>query len=74
MNKELSSTSSSNVHAIPPTWFKYVFGTVILMALAYISTHLIQDLAEVPPLSALSFVMLGLALITALGFEFVEAP
>ena len=66
------SRSSSNVNAPTPVWFKYVFATVIISSLVYIGTQLTFDLSHVPPLSAFSFIMLGVALIIALGFEFVN--
>ncbi len=82
MNNQMSASSSSvklphtepalNVNRPQPKWFRYLFAAVIIVALTYIGTHLTQDLAHVPPLSAISFLMLGLALITALGFEFVN--
>ncbi len=72
MNNELTETSNLNVHAAPPAWFKYIFASVIIIALAYIGIHLTDDLTHVPPLNAISFLMLGLALVTALGFEFVN--
>ncbi len=63
---------NSNVHATSPKWFKYVFIGVVGIALAYIALHLGHDLTQVPALSSISFIMLGLALLTALGFEFVN--
>ena len=70
---EIASPSSpSNVHRPAPKWFRYIFIGVMVVALSYIGVHLTQDLSHIPPLSTISFVMLGLALITALGFEFVN--
>ncbi|SDC17798.1 inorganic phosphate transporter [Acinetobacter boissieri] len=67
-----NTPSNSNVHQTSPKWFKYAFTTVIVIACAYIALHLMGDLSSVPALSSFSFFMLGLALITALGFEFVN--
>ncbi|MEB3767326.1 inorganic phosphate transporter [Acinetobacter sp. MD2] len=64
--------NSTNVHAPSPTWFKYIFTTIVLGALIYIGMQLKFDLSHVPPLSAFSFMMLGLALVIALSFEFVN--
>ncbi|WP_343597221.1 inorganic phosphate transporter [Acinetobacter sp.] len=66
------SYSSSNVNAPTPSWFKYIFATVIISSLVYIGMQLTFDLSHVPPLSAFSFIMLGVALVIALGFEFVN--
>lgn len=65
-------TASSNIHTPTPSWFKYAFFAVTIGAIVYIATQLTADLSHVPPLSAFSFIMLGLALIIALGFEFVN--
>ncbi|EPR81037.1 Low-affinity inorganic phosphate transporter [Acinetobacter gerneri DSM 14967 = CIP 107464 = MTCC 9824] len=82
MNNQISASSPTtltdhtppaiNVNRPQPKWFKYLFAAVIIVALTYIGIHLTEDLTHVPPLSTISFLMLGLALITALGFEFVN--
>lgn len=64
--------SSNNIHAPTPSWFKYVFAVVVLASLTYIGVQLTFDLSQVPPLSLFSFIMLGMALVIALGFEFVN--
>ncbi|WP_269915166.1 inorganic phosphate transporter [Acinetobacter sp. HY1485] len=66
------ATQNSNVNAKTPQWFKFAFISVVLASILYIGTQLTADLSHVPPLSAFSFVMLGVALIIALGFEFVN--
>ena len=49
-----------------------IFGVALLVGLVYSGTHLLRDLADVHPTSWLPFVLLGVALLTALGFEFVN--
>jgi PiT family inorganic phosphate transporter len=52
-----------------PKWFLPVFGIVVLGGLAYIAFALGRDLATA---SAVPWILLGLALLIALGFEFVN--
>jgi PiT family inorganic phosphate transporter len=49
-----------------------VFGCAIALGTVYVVTHLIRDLQEVHNPSVLPFLLLGLALFVALGFEFVN--
>ena len=49
-----------------------IFGVALIIGLVYAGTHLLRDLADVHPGSALPFILLGIALLTALGFEFVN--
>src|SRR5580700_1051138 len=49
-----------------------IFGVALVIGLVYSGTHLLRDLADVHPTSWLPFVLLGVALLTALGFEFVN--
>src|SRR5580693_7337171 len=49
-----------------------IFGVALVIGLVYAGTHLLRDLADVHPSSALPFILLGIALLTALGFEFVN--
>jgi inorganic phosphate transporter, PiT family len=49
-----------------------VFGVLLVVGLIYALTHLISDLQVVKTTSMLPFVFLGLALLIALGFEFVN--
>ncbi|ENU81876.1 hypothetical protein F975_00492 [Acinetobacter sp. ANC 3789] len=67
-----TNSSSKNIHLPAPQWFKYVFALVVLTSLTYIGVQLTFDLSQVPPLSVFSFIMLGMALVIALGFEFVN--
>jgi inorganic phosphate transporter, PiT family len=49
-----------------------VFGVVLLVGLAYIATHLLADLEGVHATNWLPYLLLGIALLTALAFEFVN--
>jgi inorganic phosphate transporter, PiT family len=49
-----------------------IFGVALVIGLVYAGTHLLRDLSDVHPSSALPFILLGIALLTALGFEFVN--
>jgi PiT family inorganic phosphate transporter len=50
----------------------WVFAVALVIGIAYAATHLISDLSTVRTASAFPFVLLGLALLIALGFEFVN--
>src|SRR5271169_6932368 len=45
---------------------------VLLVGLVYIATHLLKDLSGIQAQSWLPYALLGVALLTALGFEFVN--
>jgi PiT family inorganic phosphate transporter len=49
-----------------------IFGVALIIGFVYVGIHLISDLSEIHGTSALPFVLLGVALLTALGFEFVN--
>ena len=49
-----------------------VFGVILVVGVIYAGSHLIGDLSSVHPGSVMPFVLLGLALLVALGFEFVN--
>jgi PiT family inorganic phosphate transporter len=53
-------------------WGAIVFGVMLVIGVAYIATHLGADLAVVHSASVFPFVLLGIALFIALGFEFVN--
>jgi len=50
----------------------FVFGIALLVGAVYAGSHLLSDLSTVRSGSVLPFVLLGLALLVALGFEFVN--
>src|SRR5262245_52563489 len=65
----------SPVLATPDKAAKYggiLFGLALVGGLIYIGSHLIQDLAQVHSPTVMPFVLLGIALMVALGFEFVN--
>jgi inorganic phosphate transporter, PiT family len=50
----------------------FVFGIALLVGGIYAGSHLMSDLSDVHSSSVLPFLLLGLALLVALGFEFVN--
>jgi PiT family inorganic phosphate transporter len=49
-----------------------IFGVILVIGVGYAVSHLVQDLEGVHSPSIFPFFMLGLALLVALGFEFVN--
>jgi inorganic phosphate transporter, PiT family len=49
-----------------------IFGIALIIGFIYAGSHLIGDLQGIHPASAMPFILLGIALLTALGFEFVN--
>jgi inorganic phosphate transporter, PiT family len=49
-----------------------IFGVVLAIGFAYAGTHLLRDLSAMHSSSVLPYVLLGIALLVALGFEFVN--
>jgi PiT family inorganic phosphate transporter len=49
-----------------------VFGVVLALGLVYSASQLINDVSHIHSASVLPFVLLGIALLIALGFEFVN--
>src|ERR1700757_1005157 len=49
-----------------------IFGVVLIIGMIFIGRQLIGDLSEVHATSVMPYVLLGLALLIALGFEFVN--
>src|SRR5690242_13621524 len=74
---DLASTTSEGGNANHPIhgagasakWFLPLFGLVVLGGLAYVGYALGSDLADA---AAVPWILLGLALLIALGFEFVN--
>ncbi|WP_430390283.1 inorganic phosphate transporter [Dyella sp. 20L07] len=52
--------------------FALVFGVILLIGCGYAGLHLVQDLSIVRSHSTAPFILLGVALLIALGFEFVN--
>ena len=69
---QATTEPSSSVHVPTPKFFMPVFLTLIISTLIYIGFQVSADLAHVPPLSLYSLILLGTALLIALGFEFVN--
>jgi PiT family inorganic phosphate transporter len=49
-----------------------IFGVALLIGFFYAAAHLMSDLGSVHPTSVFPFLLLGIALLIALGFEFVN--
>jgi len=49
-----------------------IFGVVLIIGVIYAGSHLLNDLSQVHSTSILPFLLLTLALLVALGFEFVN--
>jgi PiT family inorganic phosphate transporter len=62
----------SKIKNRPGKLFGLVFGALIAGGLIYAGTQLITDLESVQSPSVFAFVLLGIALFVALGFEFVN--
>ncbi|MGA8940342.1 MAG: inorganic phosphate transporter [Acidobacteriaceae bacterium] len=65
LNTKLSESSSGK-------WGVLVFGLLLVGGLLYIGDKLSLDLASVHPRTIFPFILLGVALLIALGFEFVN--
>ncbi len=50
----------------------WVFVVALVIGLVYAGSHLLSDLSHVRTLTAFPFILLGVALLIALGFEFVN--
>jgi inorganic phosphate transporter, PiT family len=56
----------------PGRWGMLIFGVVLVGGLIYVGTRILRDLSGTPVISAWPYVLLGIALLIALGFEFVN--
>jgi PiT family inorganic phosphate transporter len=50
----------------------FVFGALLAIGVVYALSHLISDISHVHHPSSAAFLLLGVALLVALGFEFVN--
>ena len=66
------STVSDKLERRPGMIGMAVFGVLLVVGLIYALTHLVADLQVVKTTSIVPFLFLGLALLIALGFEFVN--
>ncbi|HUK48038.1 MAG TPA: inorganic phosphate transporter [Terriglobales bacterium] len=60
------------MHRKPGTLGMVIFGVVLIIGVVYAGSQLLSDLKDVRSGSVLPFVLLGVALLVALGFEFVN--
>jgi len=67
-----SLLDSKLANSSPGKWGAIVFGIMLVAGIAYIATHLGADLSVVHSASVFPFILLGIALFIALGFEFVN--
>jgi PiT family inorganic phosphate transporter len=67
-----SPTGSPLIGHKPNPWFNIVAGVVVVVGIIYAGYHLASDLSVVRDTRAFPFVLLGIALFIALGFEFVN--
>src|ERR1700761_3048493 len=70
-------TEAAVVSTAPPRQgsgriFALVFGVILLIGAGYAGLHLVQDLSGVRAQSIAPFLLLGVALLIALAFEFVN--
>src|SRR6202451_2877991 len=56
----------------PNHWFNILAGAIVVVGIIYAGYHLASDLSVVRYTQAYPFVLLGIALFIALGFEFVN--
>ncbi len=68
LDSKLAQSSSSHVGR----WGTIIAGVMFLCGLIYVATRLVADLSIVHSASVFPYILLGLALIIALGFEFVN--
>jgi len=65
-------SASPLVRQKPNPWFNVLAGAVVVVGIIYAGYHLADDLSVVRDTRAYPFVLLGIALLIALGFEFVN--
>ena len=56
----------------PSRWFNILAGVIVIVGIIYAGYHLADDLSVVRSTRAYPFILLGIALFIALGFEFVN--
>jgi PiT family inorganic phosphate transporter len=66
-----AKTSPLSAHTSSP-WFNVLAGVVVLTGIIYAGYHLASDLSVVRDARVYPFILLGVALFIALGFEFVN--
>src|SRR4030081_887234 len=66
------ATASPLIGQKPSPWFNVLAGLVVVAGIIYTGIHLADDLAVVRDTRAYPYILLGVALLIALGFEFVN--
>jgi PiT family inorganic phosphate transporter len=67
-----SATLETKMNRNPGTIGMIVFGVALLVGVIYTGVSIAHDIGGVRTTSAFPFILLGIALLTALGFEFVN--
>ena len=67
-----TSVLDSKIKRSPGKWGMLVFGIILVAGLIYTGTHLLKDLSNTHLASASPYILLGIALLIALCFEFVN--
>src|ERR1700689_1610454 len=69
---EKAPTGSKLVAQKPSPWFNVLAAVVVIAGIIYSGIHLAHDLTVVRDTRAYPYILLGIALLIALGFEFVN--
>src|SRR5580693_7204822 len=69
---ERAPTASTLISQKPNPWFNVLAGVVVITGIIYAGVHLADDLSVVRDTRAYPYILLGIALFIALGFEFVN--
>jgi inorganic phosphate transporter, PiT family len=69
---EQPPTASTLISQKPNPWFNVLAGVVVITGIIYAGVHLASDLSVVRDTRAYPYILLGIALLIALGFEFVN--
>jgi PiT family inorganic phosphate transporter len=64
--------ASTRIGQKPNPWFNVLAGVVVAVGIIYTGIHLADDLSVVRDTRAYPYILLGIALLIALGFEFVN--
>src|SRR5271155_188104 len=67
-----ASAASKLIGQKPNPWFNVLAGVVVVAGVIYAGIHLASDLSVVRDTRAYPYILLGIALLIALGFEFVN--
>ena len=72
MSSDAAATAIASPGKSSGRLFAIIFGLILLIGGSYAAVHLMQDLAVVKSGTAAPYILLGVALLIALGFEFVN--